>query len=174
MCFSPTQKKKPLMAAHGLHTVRSQPSDSHCVVPVVAAAPGNLREAQILWLYPRKTESGALGEARALSGFTLASSDPDAPSPASPFLPVSPMLQKHPVSLPPGSTPAPRIFPGYQLRARCEHRAENTADISPALLKPATCPALSLEYSSLPPTSQILTRPSCQCGKLSNHKANVK
>ena len=36
------KKKKPLSAAHGLHTVRSQPSDSHCGVPVAAAAPGNL------------------------------------------------------------------------------------------------------------------------------------
>ena len=69
----------------------------------------------------------------------------------------------------------PWIFPGYQLRARCEHRAGNKADISHALLKPATCPALSLEYSSLPPTSQILTQPSRQCGRrLTITKANVK
>lgn len=69
-CASLPLKKKPLTAAHGLHTVRSQPSDSHCVVPVVAAAPGNLREAQILWLCLRKTESAVLGEARALRSHT--------------------------------------------------------------------------------------------------------
>lgn len=59
--------------------------------------------------------------------------------------------------------PSPQISTRHQLRARCEHKAVNKADSSPALPEPALCPALSLEYPSLPATNQVPNQPPYQC-----------
>lgn len=115
--------------------------------------------------HPGPVESGTLGEGPAIWGLTGPPGDSDAQLLLSPSLPESPVISKHPTSLP--ALPPAQVFTGHQLRTRCGHAAVNQTDARSALLKLAICPPLSLECSSLVPSGQIPAQPSHRCRRCS-------